>query len=81
MIEPEKLSAPMTLESIVVSVKSNGSGRRSAGRDASSIRHRDERRRAAAAAVEDRDHLRHRGHLHARAEVDADRRADDEAER
>ena len=41
----------------------------------------DERDRAAADAVEQRDHLRHRGHLHVARGRDADDRADDDAER
>ena len=41
---------------------------------------RDQRHRAAADAVEQRHHLRHRGHLHAARRGDADRRADRHAE-
>ena len=37
---------------------------------------RDQRRGAAARAVEERDHLRHRGHLHGARRIDADDRAD-----
>ena len=42
---------------------------------------RDERRRAAADAVEDRDHLRHRGHAHVARADDADDRPDQRARR
>ena len=42
---------------------------------------RDQRHRAAADAVEQRHHLRHRGHLHAARGRDADRGADGDADR
>ena len=52
------------------------------GRAVVELGERDQRRRAAADAVEQRDHLRHRGHLHAarrdRAEGAADDHADDD---
>ena len=80
MIEPEKLSAPIAAVITVVNVKSNGSAAPLASREMlHQFAHRHERCRAAAAAVEDRDHLRHRGHLHGASEVDADDRADREA--
>ena len=41
---------------------------------------RDQRDRAAADAVEQRHHLRHRGHLHVARRGDADRRADGDAD-
>ncbi len=40
------------------------------------VRERDQRRRAAADAVEQRHHLRHRGHLHGAGRVGPDRRRD-----
>ena len=45
------------------------------------LRPRDQRDRAAADAVEQRDHLRHRGHLHLARRGDADDRADDDGRR
>ena len=44
------------------------------------LHERDQRHRAAADAVEQRHHLRHRGHLHAARARDADRGADREAD-
>ena len=43
------------------------------------LRRGDQRRRAAADAVEERHHLRHRGHLHQARRGDADHRADRDA--
>ncbi len=77
MIEPANDTAPITAES--TRGERDVVRRRDAGVvDFQQLAGRDERGGAAARAVEDRDHLRHRGHLHALRGDDSDRRADDE---
>ncbi len=68
MMLPAKLSAPMSDESMIVIVWSGGSPGSPPGREFEELGGRDHRGRAAAGAVEERDHLRHRRHLTARAE-------------
>src|SRR5450755_3680561 len=77
MIEPAKLSEPMTVVSMIVNVTSNVNGSFALMRLSSSPA----ATRAAARAVEERDHLRHRGHLHDAPGIDADDRAHDDAQR
>ena len=74
MMLPAKLSEPMIAESRIVIVWSTGSALRRVVDVGRNSRSRDQRRRAAAGAVEERDHLRHRGHLDGARGVDADRR-------
>ena len=61
--EPEKLTAPITHASSVGSSVSSGISP-GVGDQLVVLRQRDQRHRAAADAVEQRHHLRHRGHLH-----------------
>ena len=73
MFEPQKEIEPM------IAANSEGSPRRSALSVAAGVAElgpRDQRHRAAADAVEQRHHLRHRGHLHLARRGDADGGAD-----
>ena len=75
MFEPQNEIEPMiAANSSGISVSSGMSV------SAAELDDRDQRHRAAADAVEQRDHLRHRGHLHAARGGDADRGADRDAD-
>ena len=63
-IEPENEIAPISAESTIASEMSTF-GAPGVGQDPVHLREGDQRGRSAADAVEQRHHLRHRGHLHA----------------
>ena len=80
IIEPANEIEPISAESTIASEMSTF-GAPGSGQDAVQLGERDERRRAAADAVEERHHLRHRGHLHAPRRDRAEAAADQHAER
>ena len=69
--DTEPMSAERTMATETLRSRSPGSRDRVV-----EVRERDQRRRPAADAVEQRHHLRHRGHLHGARRVRADRRRD-----
>ncbi len=79
-MDPEKLIAPMIAESTRETETTSGSVA-DAGRRDVELNGRNQCRRAAACAVVERDHLRHRRHLHFDGGVDADGAAEQDAGR
>ena len=80
IIEPANEIEPINAESTIARLMSTF-GAPGSGQDAVQLGERDECRRAAADAVEERHHLRHRGHLHAARRERAEAAADHHAER